>query len=109
MEDFVERRQHKRIPLSCLVSLQNGSAAMQGRTLDMSDGGLLLATVVTAAKPKIGEAMTLKLSIPRQTRNSYLLEELSCQAVVVRRAKGPDGGASLALRFERPLSLMLEV
>jgi hypothetical protein len=106
-----ERRRHKRHKLECPVRLgqPGGKPAGKSRTIDVSDGGTLLPAP-EGFDPVLGQRVTVHISVPRTTPNTYLLEEFEASASVVR-ADPPKGDAppQVALKFDSPLDLGLEV
>ena len=108
-----ERRQHRRWDMACPITLQDaaGQPLLQGRSLNVSNGGLYLTTrdgeLPVGSLP---ERITVLLSVPRSTPNSFMFEEFRGDAAVVRHLP-PDGqrGAGVALRFVQPLGLDLDV
>jgi hypothetical protein len=106
-----ERRKHKRHKLECPVRLHrpDDKPAGKSRTIDVSDSGALLPAP-EGFDPVLGQRVTVHISVPRQTPNTFLLEEFEAPASVVR-AERPQGGAppQVALKFDSPLDLGLEV
>ncbi len=105
-----ERRKHKRINLTCPMSLlaDDGSRAADGKVRNISDGGVL-AALPRKPLPAEGSLVDVNMRLPRSTDNTYMLEEVSCRAKVVRHVPGDASTASLALEFTTPLDLALEV
>ena len=106
-----ERRRHKRQPLACPISLtaDDGQELAKARTLNISDGGTLLPVPSDAAPPD-GARVRVSFSVPRQTANTYMLEDFACGASVVRRQPAEsEDERRVALQFEQPLNLGLEV
>ncbi len=106
-----ERRQHRRHPLPCPVSFQapGAGAELRSKSLNISDGGLLVS-VGGHQPPPPGSRMNVQFSVPRTTPNTYLLERFRAPAIVVRHEGDPgDGSARVAVRFETPLQLGLDV
>ena len=105
-----ERRRYKRLPLACPVSLNDagGEPVGQSRGLNISDGGMLLPLPPERA-PEAGSQVRATFSVPRSTPNTFLLEEFSCKAFVVRQEPENERSCQVALRFEPPLDLGLEV
>ena len=105
-----ERRKHRRHPLKCPANLTDeaGSCISAARTINISDGGLLVPVAPQDA-PRPGQALSLKLSIPRSTPNTFLMQPVSGKAVVVRHEPSDNGACQMAIRFEPPLELDLEV
>ncbi len=106
-----EKRQHRRHALACPVAVLNegGDVVARGKTLNISDGGALFAVPV-AGVPAVPQAVRLDISVPRSTPNTYMLEPVSAPARVLRHEALVDPRlAGLAVRFESPLDLALEV
>ena len=106
-----ERRRHNRLEVSCSVVLHDGGgdSPVKTRTINVSDGGVyLIAPTSQASEP--GKPVALKLLVPRSTPNTYMLEEISAQATVIRRdvLKG-DSQVGIAMRFMSLQQLNLEV
>ena len=109
-EPSEERRRHKRHDLSCPAGVSDGSGhkPASGKTLNISDGGLLVPLAAEDA-PQPGAAVRVRFSVPRQTPNTFMLEDFSAAASVVRLADGGDGEQiQIALRFDKPLELGLD-
>jgi len=107
----VERRQHQRYALECPLRLTDagGGVLATGRGINVSDGGMLFPVPPDAA-PRPGAEVHLSFSLPRSTPNTFLLEEIDCPAVVVREEPSDaPGPVRVAVRFERPLDLAIEV
>ena len=106
-----EKRKHPREVLSCPISLytQGGELVAQGKTHDISDGGALLPLAVENL-PKIEQMTNGAFSVPRSTTCTYMLEDFACDAKVVRHQPMLDDAmAGVALQFETPQDLSLEV
>jgi hypothetical protein len=106
-----ERRKHKRHELECPVRLgrPGGKPAGKSRTINVSDGGTLLPAP-EGFDPAVGQRVTVHISIPRQTPNTFMLEEFQTPASVVRADPPKRGGPpQVALKFDSPLDLGLEV
>ncbi len=105
-----ERRQHKRHPLQCPARLADevGVCLVAGKTIDISDGGMMMP-VAQEAPLKPGRHLSLKLSVPRSTPNTFLMESIASEGIVVRHVPAEDGTHCLAIRFAAPLTLDLEV
>lgn len=105
-----ERRQYKRHPLGCPAHLadETGTCLVTGKTVNISDGGLMMPVTLEAA-PEPGRQLSLKLSVPRSTPNTFLMEPIASEAIVVRHAPAEDGTHYVAVRFAAPLTLDLEV
>ena len=106
-----ERRRHKRLKLACPVSFltRGGRLLAKGKSVDLSDGGTFVSVSPAQAK-KLNGRVTLTLSVPRSTENTFMLEDFACRAEVVRRQSGSGKrAAGIAIAFTRPLDLALEV
>lgn len=108
-----ERRAHRRLVLTCpvVVSDEGGRELLRTRTLNVSDGGALLQAPADQELAP-GEPVKLLLRVPRSTPNTYMLEDFSSGANVVRRQAAADAagpGQYVAVRFAEPLGLELEV
>ena len=106
-----EKRKHPRAVLSCPISLftQAGELVVQGKTHDISDGGALLPAPVEKL-PRIDQMTNVAFSVPRSTTCTYMLEDFSCEAKVVRHQPMLDDSmAGVALQFEVPQDLGLDV
>ena len=104
----VERRAHRRFKLHCptIVKDKAGREIARTRTADISDGGALLQPNGHALEP--GQAVRLDLRLPRQTPNTFMYEDFSSAARVVRCQAGAGGsGTGVALAFLRPQKLEL--
>jgi hypothetical protein len=70
---------------------------------------------MTVAEPGLCHPKTLelranlKLSVPRSTPNTFLMQPFTAKAIVVRHDQSDDGAGRVAVRFEPPLDLDLEV
>ncbi|MCJ7545044.1 MAG: PilZ domain-containing protein [Phycisphaerae bacterium] len=105
-----ERRRHKRFAVPCPVRLSQGDAAeATGKTANVSDGGMLVP-LPPQMLPACGNVVDVLLRVPRQTPNTYMLEEFVSRARVVRYdALADREGAGAALEFVHPMELGLEV
>jgi len=105
-----ERRRHKRIALACPVKLidQDGQIIAETKARDISDGGIFIP--VTPQKlPECGGMIRLNLSVPRFTTNTYMLEDFSCRARVVRcQAGGESDTQGTALEFDTQMDFSLD-
>ena len=111
----VERRRHKRHRIPCPVRLLRSSKdkangeVVRGKTLDVSDGGAMLAVPIKAV-PHLSERVRVVLSVPRETPNTRMVEEVSCEARVVRHQPLEDNEVvGVALQFQPAQTLGLEV
>lgn len=105
-----ERRRSKRLALSCPVKVisEGGKVVAQTKALNISDGGVFLSLPIEAL-PGCGCTVKLDLSVPRFTPNTYMLEDVTCQAKVLRHQPLVDETlAGAALQFDPPVNLALE-
>jgi len=110
--DHDERRAFPRFPLSCTVTVCTtaGHIVAQSRTENISNGGCFLI-IPSSAPVQSGQELKLHLKIPRQTRNTYMLEPLHAPARVVRLGQPERITAqefALALQFPEPRELQLD-
>jgi len=106
-----ERRKHKRFRIGCPIRFfdRGGKEFTQGKTADISDGGVF-APVPIRFMAEIGQDVNVTISVPRSTPNTYMLEDFASQAKVIRHMAMQDSEhVGLALQFERPLDLAIEV
>jgi c-di-GMP-binding flagellar brake protein YcgR len=105
-----ERRRHKRHDLACPVSLADtaGTVLARSRSINISDGGMLFPVPGGPVPPR-GAGVRVDFSIPRTTPNTRLLEERSSNGIVVREERADEASVRLAVQFDRPLDLELEV
>ena len=106
-----ERRKHKRHRIACPLSILRSGAKepLQGKTLDVSDGGAILPIPIKAV-PRVSERVRVVLAIPRSTANTYMLEEVPVEARVVRHQPMEDNSVvGIALQFSPAQDLGLEV
>ncbi len=105
-----ERRKHKRHDIPCPAQLFNGQGeAVSGdKTVNISDGGLLMPIPSDSAVTP-GEQVSLYFSLPRATANTYMLEHITADALVVRVDPTADEDRhNLAVQFAKPLNLQVE-
>ena len=107
MATSTERREHARFAIPCRlrVEVEQGNS-LRVRTLNVSDGG---AYFVTAEGFEIGHKVRVRISVPRDTANTFFLEQFAAEAEVVRLDRTSEGqlGAGVALAFARKLALDL--
>lgn len=85
-----DRRAEPRIPLGLPVVLRTAKAAVAGRTVDVSLGGVQVEMLGSLS----GSAREVVLEVGLSGRDPVLL-----RATIVRRALSPSGRPMLALRF----------
>jgi len=102
-----ERRRHRRHDLPCRirVELPTGNN-VHARTVNVCDGG---AYFVVDDVIDIGREVQVQLTVPRDTANTFFLEQFAARAQVIRCEVPSDGrsGMGVALRFEKELALNL--
>jgi c-di-GMP-binding flagellar brake protein YcgR len=107
MASVSERRQHQRFDVPCRlrVELPDGGD-LRARAVNISNGG---AYFVADLAPTVGQQVQVRLGVPRDTANTFFLEQFAAAANVVRHdPPRRDGeGVGIALRFEKTLPLDL--
>jgi len=108
MVTSTERRQHTRFTVPCRLRVEwKEGSTLRVRTLNVSDGG---AYFVTEEGFEVGRKVRVRLSVPRDTANTFFLEQFAAEAEVVRLDRTADGetaGAGVALAFATRLPLDL--
>ena len=104
-----ERRKHTRHGITCpaVITDSQGRRLAKAATIDLSDGGACLTADDSAKIPPAGK-IRIKLSIPRQTANTFMYEPLECEANIVRH-ESKAGQAMFGIRFGASKPLMLDV
>ena len=105
-----ERRKHERFDLACPVVVcdSQGQELVRTRTINVSDGGALLAALAAQAVP-VGEAVHVTLQVLRQTLNTRMFEDFFAAASVVRHQDLPsEEQVGIGLMFDRRLLLDLD-
>lgn len=114
-----ERRKHVRIEKSFSVVLcdRKGEELVRGSTENVSDGGCLIAAENKLGGQLDAQAATeylMEFKIPRQTRNTFLLEKVRANVRLIRRehsgaraGKAPQPEANLAVQFVEEQELHL--
>jgi len=106
-----ERRKFRRFALSCPMSVHgaDGHLLAHGKTLNLSDGGAYMVVTIDALL-RMGKTARLDFSVPRTTANTHLWEKFTCNAQILRHEPlVDDSHAGIAIRFEQPQELGLEV
>lgn len=106
-----EQRKHRRTEIACPASVFDRSGRLQakGRTMNLSDGGACVSVPIDRL-PRIHDRVNVTFSVPRSTPNTYMLEEFASPADVVRHEPLEDTAlVAVAIQFERPMDLALEV
>lgn len=109
-DEAKERRKRERFDLACPVVVcdSQGQELLRTRTINVSDGGALLAASGAQAIP-VGEAVQVTLQVPRQTPNTRMFEGFFTAASVVRHQDLPsEEVAGIGLMFNRRLLLNLD-
>ena len=104
-----ERRRCRRYNMACAATLygdQQGEAA-RARTDNISNTGCLITTAANE-HVKCDQELRVNVMIPRQTRNTFMLELRAMKARVVRLETCPDSEMTLALQFGAIQELELE-
>ena len=108
MATSTERRKYARFPIPCRLRIETPAGALlRARAVNVSDGG---AYFVTDEVLEVGAKVRVRLSVPRDTANTFFLEQFAAEARVLRRdppAEGEVGIAGVALEFEKTLPLDL--
>ncbi len=107
MATAAERRRHRRFDVVCRLCIEApGGTELRARTVNVSDGG---AYFLTDEGIEVGHEVRVRLTVPRDTANTFFLEQFAAQAQVVRRDP-PGGGekaSGVALKFQKVLALDL--
>jgi len=102
-----ERRKHRRFEVPCRLRIESpGGHDMRARTSNVCDGGVYF---VVDRGLEIGREVDVQLTVPRDTANTFFLEQFAARAQVIRCDRPPPGesGTGVALRFEKELALDL--
>ena len=107
-----ERRCCKRTELSCplIVLDDKGHVLFKIRTVNVSDSGVYFETPASNL-PHGGMPgdMALRISVPRSTANTFMLEEFQANARLVRAEPlASEDLAAMALEFTEPLAMDLD-
>ncbi|NLF32143.1 MAG: PilZ domain-containing protein [Planctomycetes bacterium] len=106
-----DRRLHSRIELSCPLEVADsrGRELFRIRTANVSNGGLYLESPISnLPEDGVPDEVQLRLSIPRSTPNTFMLEDFATAARIVRSEPLAEGDAAgIAMQFVRPLALNL--
>jgi hypothetical protein len=94
--------------MECPVVLHaEGRALARARSCNISDGGMLVEMSDQLQPLTLPERLKVNLSLPRCTASSFMFEPVTAEAVTLRKTVG--GPCRLALRFDPPLDLAIEV
>ena len=109
-DEAKEHRKHVRFDLVCPVVIcdSGGQELLRTRTINVSEGGALLAAPAAQAIP-VGEPVHVTLQVPRETANTRMFEDFFTTASVVRHQDLPDEKeVGIGLMFDRRLLLNLD-
>lgn len=109
-DEQFDRRRYRRFDLPCPAMLLEGDESpARAHTLNISDGGALVAMPLEDLPPA-GQKLRLRLSLPRSTASTHMLEKVRCEAEVKRHQPLTDDRyAAVALEFAEPMDLQIEV
>ena len=102
-----ERRRFARFEVPCRLRIEWPSGRdVSTRSINVSDGGVYF---VTDEVVDVGREVTVRLAVPRDTANTFFLEQFAAKARVIRRDPPTDDqpGIGIALEFESKLALDL--
>ena len=102
-----ERRQHQRFDVPCRLRLELPDGhGLRARAINVSEGG---AYFVGEKVPDVGQEVSVRPGVPRDTANTFFLEQFAARAKVIRHDAPHEvgEGVGVALRFENPLPLDL--
>jgi hypothetical protein len=105
MSGWVEKRMHQRFELSCpiVITDSKGKKLLRTQTLNISDGG---AMVADRGSFDVGDSLMAQLKIPRSTVNTFLMEDVSARARIIRH-ETIAAHNGMAVAFIEPLDLNL--
>ena len=106
-----ERREYTRTDVVCavVVSDEANSERTTGKALNLSDGGAMF-TIPMNTLVELAPSVRMTLSVPRETANTRMHEEVTTEATVVRHEPMVDQDiAGVAVRFSAPIDLQIEV
>ena len=106
-----DRREYARTDVVCAVTVSDEaySDRINGKALNISDGGAMLAIPMDGLT-ELPPSVRLTMSLPRVTDNTRMYERIDTEATVVRHQPMVDENiAGVAVRFSAPLALQLEV
>ena len=107
MATLSERRKHRRFDLPCRLRIESpGGDDVRARTVNVCDGGVYF---VVDRRLEIGREVYVQLTVPRDTANTFFLEQFAAHAQVLRCDHPAPGemGIGVALKFEKELALDL--
>ena len=107
MDTSAERRSCPRFEVPCRLRIETGEGTdLRARALNVCDGGVYF---LVEEPPEVGQRVKVRLAVPRDTANTFFLEQFAAGARVVRH-DSPESGArwaGVALEFEKALTLDL--
>ncbi len=106
-----DRRRFPRATMSCPAKLvdKGGKLVAIGQTVDISDGGTLIAVSPEAA-PAVGSVVEISMEVPTGNPPTWPARVFTSKARVVRhRDLGQPGKTGVAMEFLQPLKLDLRI
>jgi len=106
-----DQRRFPRAAMSCPARLvgKGGKLIATGRSVDISDGGTLIAVAPEAAPP-VGSVVELTMEVPTGNPPTWPARVFTSKARVVRhRDLGQPGKTGVAMEFLQPLKLDLRI
>ena len=107
MATSAERRKFTRHSVPCRLKIEvTEGSDLRVRTVNISDGG---AYFVTDELLEVGRKVRVRLAVPRDTANTFFLEQFAAEAKVIRCEPPAEGesASGVALAFEKILVLDL--
>ncbi len=99
-----ERRSHPRYALACRLRLElPGGRSVRARAVNISKGGVYF---LVDRLPKVDAPLRVRLAVPRDTANTFFLEQVVAEAAVARR-QAHEEAEGVALAFRKPLDVDL--
>ena len=106
-----ERRASRRFDLTCpvVVTDSEGNELLNTKTLNLSDGGVLLTAPAKQTIP-LGQYVHVSVQLPRSTPNTFMLEKISADVSILRHEPMQDHShVATAMMFTKPIKLGLAV
>jgi len=105
-----DRRRYKRFDIIRPVHIEDtkGAGLAEGRMINISDGGAYVS-IDPMSLPDLTPTILMKFSIPRQTSNTFLLEDITAAGRVIRRQSLHDARHAVAVEFEHKINLAIEL
>ncbi len=104
-----ERRRDPRYPLACPLWFidADGTTVVRSRTENVSTTGAFV--LLPASYPlRIGQKVELRMALPHESDNTYVLTSYDGEATVVRAGDGPEADINhtgVGIRFDKHVSL----